>query len=145
MLVVRLLLPGESYMPKIVRFHETGGPEVLKLEEVPVDEPGTGEIRLKVEAIGLNNAEMLFRRGHYVTEPEYPARLGIEAAGVVDSVGPEVSGVAGNFFAFVDGGDPPSLDHGPEVTLVEAIGADDDGQQLEAVLQRGCCQVIRAT
>ncbi|MCH8182395.1 MAG: zinc-dependent alcohol dehydrogenase family protein [Proteobacteria bacterium] len=81
-------------MPKIVRFHETGGPEVLKLEELPLDEPGTGEIRLKVEAIGLNNAEMLFRRGHYVTEPDYPARLGIEAAGVVDAVGPGVSGIA---------------------------------------------------
>ena len=81
-------------MPKIVRFRETGGPEVLKLEELPHDEPGAGEVRLKVEAIGLNNAEMLFRRGHYVTEPDYPARLGIEAAGVVDAVGPGVSGVA---------------------------------------------------
>ena len=81
-------------MPKIVRFNETGGPEVLKLEELPLDEPEAGEVRLKVEAIGLNNADMLFRRGHYVADPDFPSRIGIEAAGVVDAVGPGVSGVA---------------------------------------------------
>ncbi|MCH8113584.1 MAG: zinc-dependent alcohol dehydrogenase family protein [Proteobacteria bacterium] len=81
-------------MPKIVRFHKTGGPEVLKLEELPLDEPGAGEVRLKVEAIGLNNAEMLFRRGHYVAVPKFPSRLGIEAAGVVDAIGSGVSGFA---------------------------------------------------
>ena len=81
-------------MPMIVRFHETGGPEVLKLEELPLDEPEAGEVRLKVEAIGLNNAEMLFRRGHYVIEPAFPSRIGIEAAGVVDAVGPGVGGIA---------------------------------------------------
>ena len=81
-------------MPQIVRFHETGGPEVLRLEELPLDEPAAGEVRLKVEAFGLNNAEMLFRRGHYVTEPAFPSRIGIEAAGVVDAVGPGVGGIA---------------------------------------------------
>ena len=81
-------------MPQIVRFHETGGPEVLRLEELQLDEPAAGEVRLKVEAFGLNNAEMLFRRGHYVTEPAFPSRIGIEAAGVVDAVGPGVGGIA---------------------------------------------------
>lgn len=81
-------------MPKIVRFHETGGPEVLRLEELPLDEPGEGEVRLKVEAIGLNNADMLFRRGQYVADPDFPSRIGIEAAGVVDAVGPGVRGIA---------------------------------------------------
>ena len=80
-------------MPRIVRFHQTGGPEVLKLEELPEDEPGPGEVRLRVEAIGLNNAEMMLRRGEYVAEPELPSRIGIEAAGVVDAIGPDVSGV----------------------------------------------------
>lgn len=50
-------------MPKIMRFHETGGPEVLRLEELPLQEPGAREIRLKIEAMGLNYAEMMFRRG----------------------------------------------------------------------------------
>ena len=80
-------------MPKIVRFHETGAAEVLKLEDLPLIEPGEGEIRLKVEAIGLNRAEVLFRQGQYLQNPEPPSRLGYEAAGTVDAVGPGVSGV----------------------------------------------------
>ena len=52
-----------SEMVKIVRFHETGGAEVLKLEEMPLPEPGTGEVRLRVKAIGLNRAEVSFRGG----------------------------------------------------------------------------------
>ncbi|MCA9481642.1 MAG: hypothetical protein KC545_14965, partial [Nitrospira sp.] len=53
-------------MAKVVRFHQTGGPEVLRVEEVPVGEPGKGEVRLKVEAIGLNRAECMFRSGQYL-------------------------------------------------------------------------------
>jgi len=74
-------------MPKIVRFHATGSAGVLKLEDVPVAEPGTGEVRLKVEAIGLNRAEVMFRQGRYLEDPELPSRLGYEAAGIVDAVG----------------------------------------------------------
>lgn len=80
-------------MPKIVRFYETGPPEALKVEEAPLAEPGKGEVRLKVEAIGLNRAEVMFRRGQYLEAPELPSRLGYEAAGIVDSVGPGVSGI----------------------------------------------------
>ena len=47
----------ENKTAKIVRFHALGGPEVLKIEEVPIPEPGKGEVRLKVNAIGLNRAE----------------------------------------------------------------------------------------
>ena len=50
-------------MPKIIRFHETGAADVLKLEDVRLSEPGTGEVRLKVETIGLNRAEVMFRQG----------------------------------------------------------------------------------
>jgi len=80
-------------MPKVVRFHETGGAEVLKVDDVPLTEPGKGEVRLKVEAIGLNRAEIMFRRGQYLENPELPSRLGYEAAGVVDAVGPGTSGI----------------------------------------------------
>ena len=75
-------------MPKIVRFHETGPAEVLKLENLPLTEPGEGEVRLKVEAIGLNRADVMFRQGQYLQSPELPSRLGYEAAGIVDVVGP---------------------------------------------------------
>lgn len=80
-------------MPKIVRFHETGEAGVLKIEELPLAVPGEGEIRLKVEAIGLNRAEVMFRRGQYLEAPKLPSRLGYEAAGIVDAVGPGVGGV----------------------------------------------------
>ncbi len=78
-------------MPKIVRFHETGGPEVLKIEDLPLAQPGEGEVRLNVEAIGLNRAEVMFRQGRYLDAPECPSRLGYEAAGIIDAVGPGAS------------------------------------------------------
>ena len=80
-------------MPKIVRFQETGGREVLKIEDLPLAQPGEGEVRLNVEAIGLNRAEVMFRQGRYLDAPEFPSRLGYEAAGIVDAVGPGVSDV----------------------------------------------------
>ncbi|MEX2980969.1 zinc-dependent alcohol dehydrogenase family protein [Streptomyces sp. C36] len=80
-------------MVKTVRFHEYGGPEVLRLEDVEVGEPGPGELLIRVDAIGVNRAEALFRGGDYI-EPvkEFPARLGAEAAGVIEAVGPRVTG-----------------------------------------------------
>jgi NADPH:quinone reductase-like Zn-dependent oxidoreductase len=67
------------------------GPEVLRIEEVAVGEPGTNEIRIRVEAIGLNRAEALFRAGQYLEAPKLPARTGYEAAGIVDAVGSGVT------------------------------------------------------
>jgi NADPH:quinone reductase-like Zn-dependent oxidoreductase len=81
-------------MPRIVRFHETGEADVLKLEETALEDPGRGEIRLTVEAFGLNRAEVLFRQGLYLEAPQLPSRIGYEAAGVVDAVGPGVEGIA---------------------------------------------------
>ena len=78
---------------RIVRFHQTGGPEVLKLETVDIPAPGPGEIRLTVKALGLNRAEVMFRSGQYMEQPKFPARLGYEAAGIVESVGPGVTDV----------------------------------------------------
>jgi NADPH:quinone reductase-like Zn-dependent oxidoreductase len=79
-------------MARTVRFHATGGPEVLKLEELDVPPPGKGEVQIRVKAIGLNRAESMFRRGQYLEEPKFPARLGYEAAGTVAAVGPDVPG-----------------------------------------------------
>jgi len=80
-------------VPKIIRFHETGGADVLQMEDFPFEEPGEGEVRLKVEAIGLNRAEVMFREGQYLEDPELPSRLGYEAAGIVDAVGPGVDNI----------------------------------------------------
>lgn len=81
-------------MALTVRFHEYGGPEVLRLDDVDPGEPGAGEVLVRVDAIGVNRAEALFRAGQYI-EPakEFPARLGAEAAGVVERLGPGVDGV----------------------------------------------------
>jgi NADPH:quinone reductase-like Zn-dependent oxidoreductase len=80
----------ESTMPKFLRFHQLGGPEVLKLEELPVREPQQGEVRIKVRAIGLNRAESMFYHGQYLEHPQLPAGLGYEAAGTIEAVGPGV-------------------------------------------------------
>ena len=79
-------------MPKIVRFHKTGSADVLQIEDQPLQEPKAGEVRLKVQAIGLNRAEVMFRRGMYLEQPRLPARLGYEASGMIDAIGPGVSG-----------------------------------------------------
>ncbi len=73
-----------------IRVHENGGPEVLRWEEVPVPEPGPGEVRLRHRAIGLNFVEIYFRMGLYPA-PHLPYVPGTEAAGVVEALGPGVS------------------------------------------------------
>jgi len=74
-------------MPRIVRFHQLGGPENLRFEDEPSQQPGKDEVRLKVQAVGLNRAESMFYHGQYVELPTLPARLGYEAAGIVEVVG----------------------------------------------------------
>ncbi|RQR53537.1 quinone oxidoreductase [Burkholderia sp. Bp9140] len=79
-------------MAHAVRFHETGGPDVLRWEEVDVGDPGPGQVRLRHEAVGLNFADTYFRSGLYPVP--LPAGIGVEAAGVVEAVGPGVTNVA---------------------------------------------------
>jgi NADPH:quinone reductase-like Zn-dependent oxidoreductase len=79
--------------PKIVRFHEIGNAEVLKMESLPILDPKEGEVRIKVEALGINRAEIMLREGKYLEDPVFPSRLGYEASGVVDAVGPDVISV----------------------------------------------------
>lgn len=80
-------------MPRIVRFHQTGGPEVLQIEDLPSRQPGPDEVRIRVAALGLNRAEAMFRAGNYLEPPVLPARIGYEAAGVIDALGEGVEGL----------------------------------------------------
>jgi NADPH:quinone reductase-like Zn-dependent oxidoreductase len=80
-------------MVNIVRFHAFGEADVLKLEDLPLTEPNDGEVRIKVEAIGLNRGEVAFRQGKYIEAPDQlPSTLGYEAAGIIDAIGSGVSG-----------------------------------------------------
>lgn len=80
-------------MSRIVRFHQFGGPEVLKIDNVNVPSPSAGEVRIKVKALGLNRAEVMFREGKYLEQPHFPSKLGYEASGIVETLGPEVKGL----------------------------------------------------
>ncbi|MFF7275269.1 zinc-binding dehydrogenase [Streptomyces griseorubiginosus] len=106
-------------MTRTVRFHELGGPDVLRIEDVEVGAPGPGELLVRVDAIGLNRAEALFRSGNYI-EPvkEFPARLGTEAAGVVEAVGTRVSGFAA----------------GQPVSVIPAFSMNDHGVYAERAI-----------
>lgn len=76
---------------RVIRFHKTGGPEVLKVEERSVPEPRGKEVLLRVLAIGLSRVDALWRGGAYFEAPVLPAGIGYDAAGVVESIGPEVN------------------------------------------------------
>lgn len=76
---------------KVIRFDNPGGTEVLKLEEIPLAEPGSDEIRIKIEALSLNRADTMFRENKYVLQPTLPAsRIGTDAAGVIEAIGKNV-------------------------------------------------------
>jgi len=81
-------------MPRAWLLHDYKGYESLSLEDVALEEPGEGEIRLAVEAFALNWGDMDLMWDRYsFSFPEFPARVGIEAAGIVDAIGPGVEGV----------------------------------------------------
>lgn len=80
-------------MSRIVRFHKTGGPEVLQIDTLEVPPPVGAEVRIKVKALGLNRAEAMFRRGQYLVPPTFPSKLGYEASGTVEALGPDVKGL----------------------------------------------------
>jgi NADPH:quinone reductase-like Zn-dependent oxidoreductase len=81
-------------MTKTVRIHQTGGPEVLQLEDLAVADPGAGEMRIRVKSIGLNRSEAIYRAGKYLVEPKLPSLMGYEAYGIVEALGPGVQGHA---------------------------------------------------
>src|SRR2546425_13240997 len=89
-------------MPNAIRFHKSGGPEVLVSESVPIGKPGPGEVRVRHTAVGVNFVDIYIRTGLYPAA--LPSGLGTEAAGVVEDVGPGVAHLkAGDRVAYAGG------------------------------------------
>jgi NADPH:quinone reductase len=81
-------------MSKVVRVYQHGGPEELRIEDVEVGEPGQGEARVRIEAIGLNRSEAAFRAGQYPIRPKFPTLIGYEGVGVIEALGAGAHGFA---------------------------------------------------
>lgn len=79
---------------KAIAVREFGGPDVLQLEELPDPEVGPGRVRVKVHAIGVNPYDTYMRSGNYAIKPALPYSPGADAAGIVDRIGPDVTGVS---------------------------------------------------
>jgi NADPH2:quinone reductase len=102
-------------MTKAIRIHATGGPEVLKWEDIEVGEPGPGQVRLQQSACGLNYIDVYGRSGMYPVG-DLPAVLGMEGVGVIDAVGEGVDDLApGDRVAY-----PMNLGAYAEVRLIDA-------------------------
>lgn len=80
-------------MPTAIRFHKAGGPEVLQVEDIAVTAPGPGEVRLRQAAAGVNFIDCYHRSGLYPV-PALPSGLGLAAAGIIEEIGPDVTGFA---------------------------------------------------
>ncbi len=121
---------------KAIRVHEYGGPEVLRYEDVPLPEPGAGEVRVKLAAVGVNFIDVYQRTGQY--KMALPSTIGSEGAGVVDALGPDVSDLnVGDRVAF-----PQGLGAYAEYIVVPAaklvpVPPDIDLQVAAAVLLQG--------
>lgn len=81
-------------MSRVVRVHEYGGPEVMRVEQQTVGEPGPGQVKLRHTAMGVNYADIGMLQGRYHTKPPLPMTAGLEGAGVVEAVGAGVSGLS---------------------------------------------------
>jgi len=92
-------------MVKAIRFHETGGPEVLRCEDVELGDPGAGQVRMRHTAIAVNFRDIYVRKGTHPVAA-LPSGLGTEAAGIIEAVGPDVTGLkAGDRVACAAGPD----------------------------------------
>ncbi|MFV3332489.1 zinc-dependent alcohol dehydrogenase family protein [Pseudomonas sp. NY15437] len=80
----------ENVTARAVRFHQIGGPDVLRIEPLAVRQPGPDEVSIRVKALGLNRAEVLLRTDRYIETPRLPSGLGLEATGIVEAVGSNV-------------------------------------------------------
>ncbi len=124
-------------MPKAIRFHEKGGPEVLRLEDVAVAQPGPGQVRVRHTAIGVNFIDTYHRSGLYPLP--LPSGVGSEAAGVVEAAGAGVSHVkAGDRVAYA-GGPPGSYSESrvmPADRLVR-LPDDIDDRRAAAMMMKG--------
>lgn len=109
-------------MSKMVRFHEVGPADVLRIEEIALRAPGPGEVEIAVEAIGLNWADALWRQNMYVEDASLPTGLGNEAAGRIAAIGAGVMGVSvGDRVAVL-----PGMNQGRYPTYGERILAPAD-------------------
>lgn len=104
-------------MARVVRFHSTGSAQVLRIEDLEVAAPRTGEVQIEVKALGINRAEVMYRSGQYTFAPTFPAILGYEAAGVVRALGEGVS----------------NLQVGDAVSVIPAFSFKDYGMYGEVV------------
>src|SRR6187431_2370102 len=94
----------EEFMPKAIRLHQTGAPDVLQWEEIQVADPGEGQARIRHTAIGVNFIDTYHRSGLYPLP--LPCILGSEGAGIVEAIGAGVTGVkVGDRVAYAGG--PP--------------------------------------
>jgi NADPH:quinone reductase-like Zn-dependent oxidoreductase len=75
---------------KVIRFHQTGGSDVLRIEEIQLSQLKENEVLVRVQAVAVSRLDLLWRAGSHFEEPEFPAQIGYDAAGIVESVGPEV-------------------------------------------------------
>jgi NADPH:quinone reductase-like Zn-dependent oxidoreductase len=75
----------------VYRFHQYGDPEVLQLEAIPLSEPRANEVLVRVQAMSLNRADLLWMANTYIETPQLPARIGYEIAGIVEAVGTDIS------------------------------------------------------
>lgn len=134
-------------MSRAIRIHETGGPEVLRFEDVDVPAPGEGEVQVRHTAIGLNFIDVYDRSGLY-PQKSMPAGLGREAAGVVVAPGRKVKGFrAGDRVAYVG---PPGayaeLRNVPAALLVKIPAGVSDEQAAVLMLKGGtACYLLRHT
>lgn len=134
-------------MPRAIRIHEVGGPEVMRLEDADVPPPGADDVQVRHTAIGLNFIDVYDRNGLY-PQKEMPAGLGREAAGVIAAVGKKVRGRrAGDRVAYVG---PPGayaeLRNVPARLVVKIPGGVSDEQAAVLMLKGGtACYLLRHT
>jgi NADPH:quinone reductase-like Zn-dependent oxidoreductase len=105
-------------MSRTIKFSKAGGPEVLEFVETEVRAPGPSEVSIDVKAIGINRAESMWRLDDYIEPVKFPAGLGYEAAGIVNAVGSEVTGIA----------------VGDEVNIIPSFSMNDYGTYGEVII-----------
>ena len=125
-------------MPRAIRIHQTGGPDVMRWEDVEVEVPAPGEVRIRHEAVGLNYIDVYFRTGLYPA-PSLPFSPGMEGAGVVEAVGAGVDSLeAGDRVAYAA---PPVGAYAEERLMpadkVLKVPAGIDSRQAAAMMLQG--------
>ena len=125
-------------MTKAIRIHDYGGPEAMRWEDVDVGAPGAGEALVRHAAVGLNFIDVYMRTGLY-PQAAMPAGLGLEAAGVVEAVGPGVDGIAvGDRVAYA-GGPPGAYAEARIMPAAQLVAVPEriDDRQAAAMMLKG--------